>query len=113
MEKLSSLVKIEQFIEQHKLCFLYVHKDNCSVCYSLLPQVQEVLKQFPKIRPAIVNSDEVPQIASFFSIFTVPALLLFVEGKELLREARFVPIEKLTNDLQKIYEIYLYHDENM
>jgi hypothetical protein len=36
--------------------------------------------------------------------FTIPVIVLYLDGREALREARFVPIEKLRIDFQRIYE---------
>lgn len=94
------------FIEQHPLAFVYVSRENCSVCHAVQPQVQEILKEFPRIEPIQVSADQVPEVASQFTVFTVPALLLFVEGKEVLREARFVVMDDLHDQFQRITENY-------
>ncbi|WP_256815429.1 hypothetical protein [Cytobacillus sp. Bac17] len=36
--------------------------------------------------------------------FTVPVIALYLDGREVLREARFIPVEKLRDDLKRIYE---------
>ncbi|MGB8001147.1 MAG: thioredoxin family protein, partial [Anaerobacillus sp.] len=79
--------------EQQPLYFLYLHGTNCSVCHALLPQVEEVLADYPQIVSEKLNVQEVPESAGEFSVFTIPVLLLFVDGKEYIREARFVNIE--------------------
>lgn len=94
------------FIEQHPLAFVYVSRKNCSVCHAVQPQVQDMLKEFPRIEPIQVSADQVPEVASQFTVFSVPALLLFVEGKEVLREARFVVMDDLRDQFQRIAENY-------
>ncbi|WP_268876139.1 MULTISPECIES: hypothetical protein [Bacillaceae] len=37
--------------------------------------------------------------------FTVPVIVLYVDGKEALREARIVHIEKFKEDIAKIYNM--------
>ncbi|MGM8211345.1 thioredoxin family protein [Virgibacillus sp. W0430] len=103
-KQLSSLEKVEKFISDHTLAFLYISKPNCSVCHGLLPQVQNLLKKYPDIQTAQVNTAELEAIAGRFSIFTVPVLLLFVEGKEYIREARIVHMQQLEERIDKIYE---------
>ncbi|CAM3626718.1 thioredoxin family protein [Cytobacillus oceanisediminis] len=70
----------------------------------MLPQVEEVLKEYPRIEAGLVNAGKVTEIAGFLMAFTVPVIVLYLDGREALREARFVPIEKLREDLQRIYE---------
>lgn len=106
MQQLQSLKAVKKFINENELSFIYVYLDRWVVCHDLLPQVEEVLKEFPNIKAGIVNGEKVPKIASFLMAFTVPVLALFADGKEVLREARMVQIEKLRNDLRKIYDLY-------
>jgi len=70
----------------------------------LLPQVEEVMKDFPKIEMGLVNAGKVEEIAGFLMAFTVPVLVLYVDGREYLREARIVQVEKFRDDMAKIYE---------
>ncbi|HEX6593153.1 MAG TPA: thioredoxin family protein [Bacillota bacterium] len=103
-EKLTSIEQIDGFIEKHPLAFLYISQQNCSVCHGLLPQVQKLMEKYPEIKLAHIDADEVEQVAGRFSIFTVPVLLLFVEGKEYVREARIVHLQLFDEKVNKIYE---------
>ena len=103
MIELTSLDHVEEFIKNHRFSFLYISRTNCSVCHALLPQIKEMLLQFPQIKLGYINADILEEVAGRFSIFTVPVLLFFVEGKELIREARFVHLELLREKLGKIY----------
>lgn len=62
------------------------------------------MNDFPNIRTRLANAEEIPEIAGHFSIFTVPVLILFANGKEMLREARFVHVEEYRNKVSRIYE---------
>ncbi|MFS0863926.1 thioredoxin family protein [Fredinandcohnia sp. 179-A 10B2 NHS] len=106
-QTLTSIEEVQSFKEIQGLSFLYISRTNCSVCHALLPQIKEVMSDFPEIKKGYVNADDVEEIAGFLSIFTVPVLILFIDGKEYLREARFVPIEQFTEKLSKIYRSYL------
>ncbi|MBA2871121.1 thiol-disulfide isomerase/thioredoxin [Anoxybacillus calidus] len=101
--ELFSIEEVEQFVNNHRLAFLYISKTNCSVCHALLPKVKEVMAEFPKIQIAFITVDNVPNIAGHLSIFTAPVLILYVDGKEVLREARFVHIEQFKEKVEKIY----------
>lgn len=105
MNNLTSITSVETFINDHPLSFLYVSRTNCGVCHAILPQLQDLLKEFPLIQLGNINADDVEEIAGRFSIFTVPALLLFVDGKEVIREARFVHMQSLQEKISKIYQM--------
>jgi thiol-disulfide isomerase/thioredoxin len=100
---LTTIGMADDFISSHALSFLFISRPDCSVCQSLLPQVQELLEKYPEIHTGYINAEDVPEIAGRFSIFTVPVLLLFIEGKEYIREARIVHMQLLEEKINKIY----------
>lgn len=102
--QLHSIEEIEQFIQEHNLAFLYMTQPNCSVCHGLRPQIEAILSKYPNIYSATINASEVPQVASCFQVFTAPVLLLFVDGKEFVREARIVHTKKFVEKLDRIYK---------
>ncbi|KON86012.1 hypothetical protein AF332_03745 [Sporosarcina globispora] len=62
------------------------------------------MKDYPRIETRLVNAGKVTEIAGFLMAFTVPVIALYLDGREVLREARFIPMGKLRNDLKRIYE---------
>lgn len=101
---LSKMESVEQFIHDNELAFLYISRPNCSVCHGLLPQVKELMEKYPKIQLGHIDASIVEEVAGRFSVFTVPVLLLFIDGKEYVREARIVHMDLLENKLDKIYQ---------
>ncbi len=102
-KELTSLQDIENLISNNELAFLYITMPNCSVCHGLQPQIERILANFPKIAAYKVDASKVTEIAGRFNVFTAPVLLLFVNGKEYIREARFVQTELLQNKITRIY----------
>ncbi|MEC5424550.1 thioredoxin family protein [Virgibacillus sp. C22-A2] len=103
-EELTTISMVDQFIKEHQLAFLYISRPNCSVCHGLLPQVRHLLENYPKIQTAHINTKQIEQIAGHLSIFTVPVLLLFVNGKEYIREARIVHMDLFEEKVTKLYQ---------
>ncbi|RIU91903.1 thioredoxin [Oceanobacillus picturae] len=104
MKDLRSLEEIDKFIDTHELTLLYISREGCSVCHGLLPQVESLLADYPRIETAHIETNEVPDVAGRFNIFAVPVILLFVQGKEYLREARIVHMDLFEEKLNKIYK---------
>jgi thiol-disulfide isomerase/thioredoxin len=102
--ELETLQAIEKFIVDNTLAFLYISRPDCSVCHGLLPQVKELMVKYPKINLGHIDASVVEAVAGRFSIFTVPVLLLFVEGKEYIREARIVHMDLLDDKINKLYK---------
>lgn len=105
MVTLTTVTAVEKFMEDHQFSFLYVSRTNCGVCHAILPQLKDLLKEFPLIHLGHINADDVEEIAGRLSVLTVPALILFVEGKEIIREARFVQMRSLHEKISKVYNM--------
>ncbi|WP_138416756.1 thioredoxin family protein [Aquibacillus sediminis] len=103
MEQITTLEQMDRFISSQKMSFLYLSRTQCSVCHALLPQIKELMLNYPDIKLAHINVDDVEEVAGRLSIFTVPVLILYVDGKEHLREARFVHVDTLDQKINKIY----------
>jgi hypothetical protein len=46
-----------------------------------------------------------PEIGGQFSVFTIPGILVFLNGKEVVREARFISMEQLETQLNRLIEL--------
>ncbi len=62
------------------------------VCVDVKSKVGDMLKKYPRIKAYQVDIDDSIKIATNYSIFTIPAILLFIRGKETIREARHISI---------------------
>ena len=104
MEKLEKIQDVVTFINKNHLAFLYVSQENCSVCHALRPKLTELLKRYPKIELREIEADKVKEISAEYLIFSAPTLLFFVEGKEYIREGKFVQLKKLAEAIEQIYQ---------
>ncbi|MGP0580389.1 thioredoxin family protein [Paenibacillus polymyxa] len=97
---LTSIQEIESFIGSNPLSMLYVSQDDCNVCYAIYPKLKTMLNLYPKLALAHVDASQVEEITGRFLIFSVPTILVFLDGREYLREGRFVQFEQLKKQLQ-------------
>jgi thioredoxin-like negative regulator of GroEL len=98
---------IEQLINTNDALLLYFSGKNCGVCQALMPKIKSSFElNFPKIKQMFINADEYPAISAHFSIFTVPSILIFFEGKECRRESRHISVENLVQSTQRPYALY-------
>lgn len=106
-KKIDTIDSLREEISKSELTFVYFGHPECSVCHGLKPQLEDKLAAFTKdISFVDVNTFEVPEVAGEYSIMTVPVVLLFVNGKEYLRQARFVPVNQLYSQVEKIVNGY-------
>ncbi|WML37314.1 thioredoxin family protein [Clostridium sp. OS1-26] len=105
MEILNSVEEIKNFIKDNRIAMLYFSSNSCSVCVDLLPKLQELPKQYPKVKFAKIEIDSIPAAAGTFSVFTLPCILMFIDEKETIRGARFISIMELKEKIERYYSL--------
>jgi len=102
MKPMETESAFEDFIHQHQVTLTYITGTNCGVCSSIRPKILELLQDRPWIISSEINSHEHQALAAQLSIFTIPAILVHVQGKETIREARYFSIQELTEKIERI-----------
>lgn len=95
MELLQDINKINTFIETNKIALLYISSEGCNVCKVILPRLTQMQSKYQELMAAKANIEELPLLGSSYSVFTVPCVIIFAEGKEIYREARFIHLEAI------------------
>lgn len=103
MNEVKSFKAWQELTAQQEAMLLFVKTDHCSVCDGLYPQVERLTELYP-FPFYYVNVAKVPEMAGQLSLFTAPVVLLFKQGKETARFARFVPMEQLQKRLDELKE---------
>lgn len=105
-EEAQNIEDVQVFLKHNHFSLVYVSRPDCGVCHAVLPQVRELLTAFPEVKMMKVDAEKIPAVAGQFSVFTVPAILFFVEGKEMIRKARFVIMAELEEQIAQLVENY-------
>ena len=56
--KLNNLEKIKKAIHSNSISILYVKANNCSVCESLFPKIEELISNYSQIKLISVKFNE-------------------------------------------------------
>ena len=98
--------EVQSILEKNEVVIFYISRPDWSVCHALAPKVEQILKNYPEIRPVHINACELPTIAERFMVFSAPAILLFLERKEVMRKAGIISMNELEHEVFKIYNAY-------
>ena len=94
-------------IESKKPAILYFTSTDCTVCKVLKPKIRELINEkFPKMKLEFIDISKDPLISGQFGIFTVPVLLVFFEGRELIRKVRNISVSELEQELERPYRLF-------
>ena len=103
---LSDAAALDAFIQSHTMCVAYFTGPDCAVCKALKPKLVELLaRRFPEIAFGEVDCAASPALAASHSIFTIPTLVLFIQGKESLRRSRSFAPAALALELERPYSM--------
>ncbi len=97
---------LQQLIGEEKGLIAYFYSDRCAPCVSLRPKVLKMVEQdFPEMKLVFVNSEQLPEIPAAHGVFANPAILVFFEGKEFRRYSKYISIDQLGGDIERIYNL--------
>ncbi|MCI8331698.1 MAG: thioredoxin [Clostridiales bacterium] len=68
-------------LKSDKTMLLDFYADWCGPCRMVGPIVEEIAEEHPEYKVGKVNVDEQPELASAFSVMSIPALFVIKDGK--------------------------------
>lgn len=106
IQTLNSMQEFNQLVSNSSGILIYFSHEKCNVCKVLKPKIYEMLQNnFPKLQIAYADTILAPEIAGQNSIFTVPTILIYFDGKEFLRKSRNISVEELQKEIERPYQL--------
>ncbi len=99
-----SLDEIREIIRGEVGVLLYFSGENCNVCHALRPKFVELFdNEFPQLKQIYLDAHENPEISVEYQVFSVPTMIIFMDGREFAREGRSVSLYQLKDKLKRPY----------
>ena len=100
LEELQTTIRTEVGV------LLYFSGENCNVCHALRPKFKEVFdKEFPQLKQIYLDAHENAEISAHYQVFSVPTMIVFLDGREFVREGRAVSLHQMTEKLSRPYSM--------
>jgi thioredoxin-like negative regulator of GroEL len=107
MKIIESYKDFESIIANNTFVLIYFSGSNCSVCHSVKPKLESIFFEgLPDLISVEVSVERFPEVAARYMVFTIPAVLFLVDGKEFIRDARFIDVFALKEKIEKIGRLY-------
>mgnify|MGYP000863713322 CR=1 FL=1 len=104
MTPVASYQETLDHIANERAVLLYCSFPSCGVCKSIQPKVISLAeKHFPELKLYYVDIDAIPEARGQLSVFNVPAVLVYFDGREMVREARNFGIDELGGKIDRYY----------
>lgn len=99
---------IKKTIEEKPAVMLYFSAPTCNVCHALKPKLLEAIQSnFDKFEIVSVDTSVEQEIAAHFSVFAIPTVLIFLDGREFLRKSRHMSVDEVIREVKRPYEIMM------
>ena len=100
LDKLKNLIKSEIGV------LVYFSGEDCNVCHAVRPKFKGLFEEsFPLVKQIYLDANDNPEISADFQVFSVPTMLVFLDGKEFIREGRSVSLYQLKEKLSRPYNM--------
>jgi len=102
LEELQNTIKSEVGV------LLYFSGENCNVCHALRPKFKELFdREFSQLKQIYLDAHENAEISAHYQVFSVPTMIVFMDGREFAREGRAVSLHQLTEKLKRPYNMMM------
>lgn len=98
-------MEIEEFIKDNLISIVYFSGTTCGACDVIKDKVLHIIKDYKEIKFMEINAVENKEVAASYDIFSLPILLLFVNGKETLRLGRYFDMLDFKNSIDRYYNM--------
>jgi thioredoxin-like negative regulator of GroEL len=103
---MQTIENINQTINENLAVMLYFSAPTCNVCHALKPKLLEAIKtNFEKFEIVSIDTSVEQETSAYFSVFTIPSVLVFLDGKEFLRKSRHMSVDEVMWEIKRPYEI--------
>jgi thioredoxin 1 len=102
------ILTLEEAIQaaNNSAALLYFSSPMCNVCEVLKPKVFSAVEvYFEKIECYEVNIANTPEIGVHFNVLAAPTVIIFLNGKEFVREYRAFSVEGMLAKIERPYDI--------
>lgn len=99
---------LKTIIDENLAVILYFSAPTCNVCHALKPKLFDAIeKNFDKFKIVEIDVSQEQEIAASFSVFAIPTLLVFLDGREFLRKTRHMSIDEVVREIKRPYDIMM------
>ncbi len=97
---------IEKLITKSGIEILYFSTDSCNVCKVLKPKIKEIVNKYNNINFVYIDTEDYLEASANYSVFSVPTIIIIIDGKEYLRFNRNLSIENFSETIDRYFNLY-------
>ncbi len=105
---MNTIETIQSTLNNKPAVMLYFSAPTCNVCHALKPKLLSAIEtSFERFEIISIDISQTPDISAKFNVFTIPTVLIFLDGQEFLRKSRHMSIDEVIKQIERPYNIML------
>jgi len=105
MKVLGKNENIAAVISSGSIVILQFGSESCAPCYAIKDRIDRWNEEHPKVSARYISLEERPEAAAEYSIFSVPAVLVFADGKLTVRESGVFSLDEILKRTERYMEL--------
>ena len=93
MIKVENIEEVYDAVRKEKLVLIEAGSESCGPCMAIREKLSDWLEDHKEIKGFYVSIEEFPEIAGREGKFSAPAVILYAEGKQTVRETGCFSLE--------------------
>lgn len=107
MPRLDTAGAFERHLRETPLAAVYFSGPDCGVCNILKPKLMQLFAdEFPALAIAELDCSRNRDLAAAQSVFAIPTLLLYIDGRESFRFVRSFSPAQVRDSLRRPYDLF-------
>ena len=105
---MNRIQEINTTVKDNLAVILYFSAPTCNVCHALKPKLFDAIEtNFKEFKIMSIDVSIEQDIAAHYSVFAIPTVLVFLDGREFLRKSRHMSVDEVVREIRRPYEIML------
>lgn len=105
MQILKSSEELQQAIANKKILIVQFGADTCAPCHAIRNKIDAWCSNMEDVQYLYIPMEAFSALAAQESVFTVPTIFVYVEGKLTLRESGYFGIDSVFQSIQRCREM--------
>ncbi|MGV8907025.1 MAG: thioredoxin family protein [Acetobacterium sp.] len=106
MDQVNSTIEMNELRNKNNLLLVYFSDNTCSVCRDIIPKIDKMIDNYPGIKAIKVDMQKLPKLSASYGVFSSPVVMLYIQGKETIREAGIISLISLEEKISRYYELF-------
>lgn len=105
---MQTIEEIHKSIKENPAVMLYFSAPTCNVCHALKPKLIEAIESnFKTFEIVSIDTSVDQETAAHFGVFAIPAVLVFLDGREFLRKSRHMSVDEVVREIERPYTMMM------